>query len=261
MKKILALLLAAALLLPASALGFSFSGTQAGGEEAEEAALTETEQTEEAEPAQAEETEPQASALSIQDVLPVFQTVAFAPEFGGGRDYLIRWESPIRIYASDKPTEEDLQTLDRIIAELNERVENFPGISRVSSKKEANIIIYFCGIRQMSTRIPSYRTGNVGFFRFTESKGVITSSVIGIVSDYTSQELRNHLIQEELIGCLGLANDHWADEASIVYQGQTQVQNLSELDWMMMNCLYCPAVKTGGKWPETEAALLAYFAE
>ena len=66
---------------------------------------------------------------------------------------------------------------------------------------------------------------------------------------------RIHLIQEELVGALGLTNDHWDDKTSILYQGWTTTQSPSPLDWQMLNFLYSPLTHPGDHWETVERAL------
>ena len=67
----------------------------------------------------------------------------------------------------------------------------------------------------------------------------------GIATDVTDQKARNHLIQEEFIGALGLLNDHFLYSDSILYQPWTTVQQPSEVDWLMLNILYSPRLSPG----------------
>ena len=73
---------------------------------------------------------------------------------------------------------------------------------------------------------------------------------IAIATDVTNQEERNHLIMEEFINGIGLSNDHNRYANSIVYQPWTTVQQVSELDWIMLNMIYHPDVHAGvtSKW-------------
>lgn len=68
---------------------------------------------------------------------------------------------------------------------------------------------------------------------------------IGIAADVTDQRSRDHLIQEEFFGALGLLNDHDLYSDSIVYQPWTTVQQPSEVDWLMLNMVYSPLLSPG----------------
>lgn len=50
---------------------------------------------------------------------------------------------------------------------------------------------------------------------------------------------------EEFVGLLGLANDHWLDKKSILYQGWTTTQALTDADWNMLRMLYDSRITPG----------------
>ena len=193
---------------------------------------------------------------SFEQALSVFHTCAFSAEYGNsGRDFLVRWETPIRIYVSGSPTRQDIKTLDDFIKTLKANVPLLPGISRVINKSKANIVIHFCRLSETASLVPDYTSGNWGYFHYEYKSCKIYTAVIGIATDVTNQQERKHLRPEALVGALGLANDHWDDPASILYQGWTTVQSLSALDWTMLNFLYSPVTKPGDKWDTVERAL------
>ena len=82
-------------------------------------------------------------------------------------------------------------------------------------------------------------------FCYTYTNYTIHSGEIAIATDVTNQKQRNHLMREELIGLLGLRNDHELYKDSILYQAWTETQTLSEVDWLMMNMLYHPDLTPG----------------
>ena len=150
----------------------------------------------------------QPDRAAFERALSVFHTCAFSAEYGNtGRNYLIRWDQPIRVFASGSPTRQDLENLDAFLKALQANVPHLPDISRVGSESDAGIVI---------------------------------------ATDVTTQRDRNHLVQEELVGALGLTNDHWDDKTSILYQGWTTTQSPSPLDWQMLNFLYSPLNPSGG---------------
>ncbi len=228
MKKGIALLLMLALLLPAAAIGTDFAASDISD--------------------------------ARRKALDVFRLCAYSAEYGDGRrDFLVRWEKPVRICTAGNPTREDLQTLDRFILELGMRVPCLPPVTRTNSQSQADIVMHFCPLREMGARVPDYREGNWGYFTFRYSSYRINQATIAIATDVTNQLERNHLIQEELVGALGLANDHRVYADSILYQEWTTVQRLSEVDWLMLNFLYSPLVKPGDKWTTTERALRKFY--
>ena len=179
--------------------------------------------------------------------LSLVERCGFSSEYQGTRD-MVRWETPIRIYVGGKPTKADLNTLDNFLIQLSSRVPGLPNITRVSSESSANVKIYFVPLKQLGNYVPGYVSGNWGMFHYNYTSWKITNAEIGIATDKTNQKSRNHLIMEELVGALGLANDHNSYSDSILYQPWTTTQELSEVDWMMLNMLYHKDVYPGMTW-------------
>lgn len=224
MKRFIAWMLVLILLMPMLALGEKFSATDA--------------------------------ADARRKALRVFRICGFSSEQNnGGRDYIVRWEEPIRICVAGKPTRADLKELDGFLMELSLRVPGLPPITRVDREADANIVIHYCKLREMRDVVPDYEDGNWGSFHFTYRNYRIVGASIGIAVDKCDQRARNHLMREELVGALGLANDHEVYSDSILYQKWTTVQTLSDVDWIMLNFLYSPLVSPGDKWPEAERAI------
>ena len=193
--------------------------------------------------------------------LAVFRVCAFTSEYGGdtARGSLIRWDEPILVFAAGTPDDEDLAELDGFLTELSLRVPLMPRLLRVDSEDRANMVIHFCPLAEMKTRIPNYTSGNLGYFSYYTAENVINRAVIGIAVDMCGRTVRNHLMREEIVGALGLANDHNVYADSILYQSWTTVQTLSEVDWIMLNMLYCPLVHPGDDWEAADRAFRAFY--
>lgn len=177
--------------------------------------------------------------------LDCLMNVAFDPEYGDNRDALLRWEEPMYIYAGGYPTRKDIETLDSLIMQIAYRVPGMPNIYRVDDPAYANVTMYFVPLDELGNYVSGYVEGNWGMVTYWYDDYKLYSMEIGIASDVTSQKDRNHLIMEELINGMGLGNDHYTYADSIVYQPWTNVQTLSEVDWMMLNMVYSPIVKPG----------------
>lgn len=186
-----------------------------------------------------------------QKAMELMRIVAFNSEYGSGHN-LVRWERPIRIYVGGIPTSQDRRTIDDFILELACHVPMMPNVTVVSRESEANITIWFGPLKQLRDHVTDYHEGNWGAFHYWYSSYRITRAEIGIASDVTSQKERNHLIMEELIGVFGLGNDQDDYSDSIVYQPWTTTQELSDVDWLMMNMLYHPDVTPGMSWSQFE---------
>ncbi len=180
--------------------------------------------------------------------LTVFDTCAFTVEYPGANSsqgHITRWDSSIHVYIGGNPSWQDTKLIQNFIMELQLRVPSMPNITLVSRAQDSNMQIYFVPLNQMASYVPGYVSGNWGMFHFSYNSWRITEAQIGIATDVTNQRQRNHLIMEEIVGALGLTNDHYYYEDSIVYQPWTEVQQLSDVDWIMLNMLYSPLVYPG----------------
>lgn len=180
--------------------------------------------------------------------LEVFDVCALTMEFPGAnaqQGRLIRWEKSIRVFVSGSPTREDQRFLNDFLMQLALRVPTLPNITITDRESNANMLVYYVPLNRMRSVIPDYVEGSWGMFHYEYNDWKMSKAWVGIATDVTNQRERNHLIQEEIVGALGLLNDHYFYEDSIVYQPWTTVQELSEVDWIMLNMLYSPLVSPG----------------
>ena len=202
--------------------------------------------------AQAAEKAPKFSAKTAQEArtkaLAAFDVSALSMEYPGSgarQGHLIRWADSIRLYIGGKPTKKDRAIIDTMLLNLALRVPDMPNITLTSNKSASNVQMYFVPLKQLRNYVPGYVEGNWGMFHFNYRNWTIYDVQIGIATDVTDQKARNHLIQEEFFGALGLPNDHYLYSDSIVYQPWTTVQQPSEVDWLMLNMVYSPLVSPG----------------
>ena len=182
--------------------------------------------------------------------LALFDVCALSAEYPGQnyqKGRLIRWSRGIRVYLDGNPGSADRQKVSDFLMELGLRVPDLPPVTEVASRSDANMIIYFGPLDRLSEHVTDYVSGNWGMFHYDYSDWCIYHAEIGIASDVTTQQDRNHLIQEEIVGALGLTNDHYVYKDSILYQPWTTVQQLSDVDWIMLNMVYSPLVSPGMK--------------
>ena len=195
-----------------------------------------------------------------QKAFQQFEACAFSAEYGGGdRDYTARWEKPIVVYFIGNYTDSDLAFFFRFALELAENVPGMPEIRLTTDKDESNIQIYFTSLDKLSESLSSYTEGNWGYFTFWNSGSSITNAEIGISTDVTNQQQRNHILMEEFVGALGLANDHFLYEDSILYGNWTEVQSLSNADWLMLKFLYDTRFSAGLTWQALKPELEKFY--
>ena len=187
----------------------------------------------------------------------VFQAAVFSTEYGdseGGRMH--RWAGPLVIWAGGEMTQEDGEGLDLFIGQLNTRVGGLPPVYRTGVREEANVTIAYAPLERLHEHAESYVEGNWGFVSFWwNGAQEMNSAEIAIASDVTSQEERSHLLREELAGALGLTNDIDSDPDSIIHQGWTATQELSGLDWRLLDLLYDARLLPGMTFGEASLAL------
>ncbi len=189
------------------------------------------------------------AAEARSKALAAFDVCALSMEYPGAgarQGHLIRWGRSIRVYIDGNPTARDRETIDTMLLNLALRVPNLPNVTLTNNRNDADIVFCFVPLNRMKDYVPGYVKGNWGYFNYYYSGDwTMLEATIGIASDVTTQADRNHLIQEEFFGCLGLLNDHYLYSDSIVYQPWTTVQQPSEVDWLMLNMVYSPLLSPG----------------
>lgn len=196
--------------------------------------------------------------------LELFDEVGLTMEYRGrnaqqGR--LIRWERPIRVFVAGSPTPADMRKMRTFLAELALRVPEMPSITLVEDESQGNLFVHFVPLKRLKDVLPGYVPGNWGMFFNSYRDFRIVRAVVGIASDVTSQMQRNHLVMEEIVGALGLLNDHSTYADSIVYQKWTEVQKLSEVDWAMLNILYSPRLSAGMRREDIRDVMLEHWSQ
>ena len=184
--------------------------------------------------------------LSVSEIKEAFIASAFNAEYGDNVGKIRRWTKPIKIFIEGAATKKDLATIEDFVELLNLRVNGLPQVSFTNKKSNANLRITFAKLDELPAIDPGYVAGNWGFFSYWyDGSYRLTEAHVLIATDVTTQEARNHLLLEEIVGSLGLANDIDSHPDSIIYQPWTTTQHLSELDWELLDLLYDARLKAG----------------
>ena len=193
-----------------------------------------------------------------RQALLLLEECAFRSEYGemSGGGPMTRWDQDIKIYVGGQPTAEDLAFLKDFIMQLSFRVPLLPPIYMVPSRSEANMTIYYVPLDEMSQHVSDYVEGNWGFVSFFYRDYCNYRAEICVATDVTTQTDRNHIVMEEIVGGLGLGNDHYVYADSIIYQPWTDVQQLSEVDWLMLNMVYSPVTLPGMTFGQVYDAII-----
>ncbi|MCJ7802814.1 MAG: DUF2927 domain-containing protein [Candidatus Marinimicrobia bacterium] len=179
-----------------------------------------------------------------QEEIEYFTEIALGAEFGDEAPVIKKWTENIRIKIGGEPTEQDLQTINNIVSDLNELIA---GIKIKLVDKNENLVIVFSPESEFSTIDLNYVPTNYGFFwaLWHDDNFVIYDASILISSAEITQQERSHLIREELTQSLGLMNDSNKYKDSIFYQEWTDVIEFSEIDRAVIKLLYLKKVKPG----------------
>ena len=207
----------------------------------------------------ASEFNPSSSREAKQLGLECFKLCAFGAEYNSSTSLLTRWEETVKIYVEGSPSKADMETLDDFMEECSWKCPNMPALERVYDKTKANIVLYYGPLNTLTQHIDNYTEGNWGYFTYWYSDYRRVRGQIVIATDVTNQKQRNHLLKEELVGVLGLSNDHKMYTDSILYAPWTETQQLSEVDWIMLNMLYHRTVACGMSSDNACALLQQHF--
>lgn len=196
----------------------------------------ETEQTEE-------------TSLPIDEVINYFCEVVLKTEYSDGvgdATLVQKWTDRIcyRIYG--EATEQDKLILTEFFQQLNE-IEGFPGIVPAGENDLTDLALYFYDYESFNRSFGEFLNyemadGAVQYWYYTDTN-VIYDARIGYRTD-VDQYTRNSVLLEEVFNGLGIT-DTVLREDSIAYQGFSQPQELSEIDWLMIKLLYHPKMKAG----------------
>lgn len=194
---------------------------------------------------------------ALADAVDSLMTAVFTAEYGdGSSDFMVRWGSPLKVFVSGAYTGDDLAATQRFIRDLNERVTWLPDVSMADSAESANVTITFAKLDELAAlNNPGYTAGDWGSFTYWFEDFLINRAEIIIASDVTTQDERNYLILMRLTNALGLTRRITNFTNSIISDGWTVLQQLSGLDWLMLNLLYEPWLYPGISSEETRTLL------
>jgi hypothetical protein len=168
-------------------------------------------------------------------------TIAFGVEYGESEAQVKKWTENLRIKVSGTPTDEDKQTLKKVVTELNSLQEQ---ITLELVDERPNVEMFFVPEAEFAGIEPNYEPTNYGFFWVNwNSAGEIYKARILISTDQVTQQERSHLIREELTQSLGLMRDSIKYPDSIFYARWTEVTEYSELDKAIIKMLYSDEIE------------------
>lgn len=194
-----------------------------------------------------------------EQVVAYFAEVVLDTEYssGEGNVHVVqKWTQPICYMIHGEATQKDREKLEELFAQLN-AVEGFPGIEVAPSPIAANLTLNFYNWEDFQTyfgRVVNYEDadGAVEYWYYNATNQIYNAS-IGYRTDI-DQYTRNSVLLEEVINGLGIT-DTKLREDSITYQGFSQTQELSDMDWLILRLLYHPDIKCGMNLEQCRAAI------
>lgn len=196
-----------------------------------------------------DESETHTQDMTTDEVINYFCEVVLKTEYSDGvgdATLVQKWTDRIcyRIYG--EATEQDKLILTEFFQQLNE-IEGFPGIVPAGENDLTDLALYFYDYESFNRSFGEFLNyemadGAVQYWYYTDTN-VIYDARIGYRTD-VDQYTRNSVLLEEVFNGLGIT-DTVLREDSIAYQGFSQPQELSEIDWLMIKLLYHPKMKAG----------------
>ena len=183
-----------------------------------------------------------------------FYEIALGSEYGGAALEVRKWTKPVKIYVEhqvgDKALHDEL--LDAQISDLR-KITGLK-ISRVSSKKQANIKYYFTSQKKLPGLVRSTSgKHSVKYLRTAVCLATIRANRDGSINSAAVyipvNQARMHAklvscIVEELTQVLGLPRD--SDEVfPSIFNDHTPNQTLTGLDVILLKILYSNQIKAG----------------
>lgn len=182
-------------------------------------------------------------------MLEYFEEVVLDMEYTDGTgDVTVvqKWLSPLWYGVYGSPSEEDLQVLEELFAQLNE-IPGFPGIRPAEHAGQENVSLHFLepdAFRENFSHVVQGETadGAAQFWYYTETNELHTAR-IGYRTDL-DQATRSSILVEEIINTLGIGDTVLRPD-SVVYQYSDENLVLSDVDLVILKLLYDPAILCG----------------
>ena len=182
-----------------------------------------------------------------------FLEIALGSEYGNNPELIVKWKEDIRVRVQGNPTAEDLEFLNRTIFDIN-AIAGSQKLKLVETSP--NMEIYFVPVSDFWLYETRYISRNFGFFSVKyDGTGSIYSGKVLIASDRTTQEMRFHLIREEVTQSLGLMQDSYRYEDSIFYQEYSNTTSYSDMDRTIIEMLFLDEIQPVMTGVEIELAL------
>ena len=200
---------------------------------------------------------------TVEDVIRYFNEIVLATEYstGDGNVSLVqRWEETIYYSIEGEARASDLVILEDLFEQLN-KIEGFPKIVKASEETGVNLCFYFGGREAFDERFVEFLQGEyadgANRYWYDTDMNNIYEGDIGYCTDMPD-EVRKSVLLEEVMNCLGVG-DSISREDSIVYQYGSEVEELSDMDWLIVKLMYHPQMRCGMDASQCEAVIRTLY--
>lgn len=189
--------------------------------------------------------------LSSNEVCHFFRDIALKSEFGNHHPTISKWEKTLVIFIDGTPTTEDLSVVQEISDRLN-AIPGFPGVIQTNNKEEANIIFGFYD-NETFDRLERKKgirgaLGLAWFYLDDAGTEIIHADISIRNTDSRYDEgiySKTTTIWEEFLQATGLPNDTLLYKETLFYNGEYDVPEATDFDWLVIRILYLPQIKSG----------------
>lgn len=197
---------------------------------------------------------------SDQEIIDYFVEVAMSAEYdafgnpSGETRPIVKWSSPVCWSYSGNYTAEDASLLKCLMDEVNS-IEGFPGFVEAEDYFSSNFRMRFAMAEEMDYVQGFYNPEFDGYFTVWWDNWSIYDAQLYYRAENLEQYYRNPTLCEELLQALGIMNDSYLYPDSLFYQPFNTVQWPADIDWIVLELLYDPAIYPGMSEFECRAAL------
>lgn len=178
--------------------------------------------------------------------------IGFGAEYGTASRVVRRWAASPLVRLNGSPTAADLATLDLVMSEINALTST---VDMHQVESGASVEVYFEAQATFPQILPSYVPGNVGYFTvWWDASQAFTQAVVLISTDL-EQNVRDHIIREEVTQILGLMRDSLRYPESIFYQNWSLVSAYAPVDEDVIEMLYREELPIGAEPAEAVRVL------
>lgn len=180
-----------------------------------------------------------------QEEIDYFTEISVGSEYGGV-PYILKWDDDVRIKINGNPTEENMNSVNKVVNELNSILK--PQLKLSIVYDNPSIEVYFIPLEDFKKYCKDHNSSiDWAYFCISEVENytIKKANVLIPIDKSLTLNQSSHYIREELTQPLGLMKDSWKYSDSIFYQGYSESIEYSELDILLIKTLYNEEIKPG----------------